>query len=139
MKKIGMTAGAFDLCHAGHILMFKEAKQECDYLVVALHDDPSVAPEEYRGKKKNRPIMSLEERKIILEGIKYVDEVIVYQTEDDLYSLLKTMKPDIRIIGADWHGKHFTGCELPIEVHFNSRNHGFSTSELRKRIYEAEK
>ena len=81
-KKTGVTAGAFDLCHAGHFLVFKEAKDVCDYLIVLLHDDPSVAPAEYRGKKKNVPIMSLEERMIILEGIKYVDRIITYQTEE---------------------------------------------------------
>jgi glycerol-3-phosphate cytidylyltransferase len=138
-KKIGITAGAFDLCHAGHIMAFKEARSVCDHLVVLLHDDPSVAPAEYRGKKKNVPIMSLEERRIILEGIRYVDEIITYQTEEDLYRLLVELKPDIRIIGADWKGKEYTGHDLPIEMYFNSRGHNYSTSELRERIYTAEK
>ncbi|MCR4280882.1 MAG: adenylyltransferase/cytidyltransferase family protein [Candidatus Kaiserbacteria bacterium] len=137
-KKMGITAGAFDLCHAGHMLMFKEAKEHCDYLVVGLHDDPSIEPAEYRGKKKNKPIMSLEERRIILEGIRYIDEVVIYRTEEDLYELLKKIKPDIRIIGADWKGKEFTGHDLPIEVYYNSRDHGFSTTELRKRIRESD-
>jgi glycerol-3-phosphate cytidylyltransferase len=137
--RVGLTAGAMDLCHAGHILMLKEAKKVCDYLIVLLHMDPSVAPAEYRGKKKNTPIMSFEERKIILEAIKYVDEVIPYETEEDLLNLLIKIKPDVRIIGADWKGKQFTGWDLPIKVYFNSRGHSFSTTELRKRIYEAEK
>src|SRR5215510_3731261 len=137
--RVGLTAGAMDLCHAGHILMLKEAKKVCDYLIVLLHVDPSVAPAEYRGKKKNAPIMSFEERKIILEAIKYVDEVVPYGTEEDLLDLLIKIKPDVRVIGADWKGKQYTGWDLPIEVYFNSRNHSFSTTELRKRIYEAEK
>lgn len=137
-KKVGLTAGAFDLCHAGHMLVFKEAKTVCDYLIVALQDDPSVTPAEYRGKKKNKPIMTLEERKIILESVKYVDEVVVYQTEEDLHQLLVDMKPDVRIIGADWKDKKFTGWELPVEVYFNSRGHHFSTTALRERIYDAE-
>jgi glycerol-3-phosphate cytidylyltransferase len=136
---VGVTAGAMDLCHAGHILMLREAKSVCDRLIVLLHVDPSVAPAEYRGKKKNVPIMSFEERKIILEAIKYVDEVIPYETEDDLLNLLIKIKPDIRIVGADWKGKQYTGWDLPIQMYFNSRNHTFSTTELRKRIYEAEK
>src|SRR5262245_5995569 len=137
--RVGLTAGAMDLCHAGHILMLKEAKKVCDYLIVLLHVDPSVAPAEYRGKRKNSPIMSFEERKIILEGIKYVDEVIPYETEDDLMKLLIKIKPDVRIIGADWKGKQYTGWDLPIEMYFNSRSHSFSTTELRKRIYDVEK
>lgn len=137
-KKVGITAGAFDLCHAGHMLVFKEAKTVCDYLIVALQDDPSKTESDYRGKKKNTPIMSLEERKIILEGIKYIDEVVVYSSEEDLYNLLVSLKPDIRIIGADWKGKEYTGHELPIEMYFNSRGHHFSTTALRERIYEAE-
>lgn len=138
-KKVGITAGAFDLCHAGHMLVFKEAKQVCDYLIVALQEDPSQTPAGYRGKKKNKPIMSLEERRIILESVKYVDEIVVYNSEEELYDLLVRLKPDIRIIGADWKGKNFTGYELPIEVYYNSRGHHFSTTALRERIYEAEK
>ncbi len=138
-KKVGFTAGAFDLCHAGHMLVFKEARDVCDYLIVALQEDPSVTPAEYRGKKKNTPIMTLEERRIILEGIKYIDEVVTYRTEEDLYKLLVELKPDVRIIGADWKGKQFTGHDLPVEVYFNSRGHNFSTTALRERIYEAEK
>ena len=138
-KKIGVTAGAFDLCHAGHMLMLKEAKEVCDYLIVLLQDDPSQTDVSYRGKKKNRPIMSVADRKIIMEAIRYVDEVQTYNSEDDLYQLLVKIKPDIRIIGADWKGKKYTGWDLPIQMYFNSRDHGFSTTELRERIFEAEK
>ena len=137
-KKVGITAGAFDLCHAGHMLVFKEAKDVCDYLIVALQEDPSQTPAGYRGKKKNKPIMSLEERRIILESVKYVDEIVIYNSEEELYDLLVKLKPDVRIIGADWKGKAFTGHDLPIEVYYNSRGHHFSTTALRERIYDAE-
>ncbi len=137
-KKVGFTAGAFDLCHAGHMLVFKEAKEVCDYLVVGLQEDPSITAADYRGKKKNTPIMSLEERKIILESVKYVDEIVVYQSEEDLYRILVELKPDVRIIGADWKGKQYTGYDLPIEMYFNTRGHNFSTTALRDRIYAAE-
>ena len=135
-KKVGVTVGAFDLCHAGHVLMFKEAKEVCDYLIVGLHSDPTIDRPE-----KNKPIMSLKERKIILEGIKYIDEIFEYDTEAQLHDILKENKQgfDIRIIGADWKGKPYTGHDLPIEMYFNTRDHGFSTTELRRRIYEAEK
>ncbi len=137
-KKVGVTAGAFDLCHAGHMLMLKEARSVCDYLIVLLHDDPSVGPVEYRGKKKNVPIMSLDERRTILEGVRYVDEVIPYRTEEDLYKLLLELQPDIRIIGADWQGRKYTGHDLPIKMYFNARDHGYSSTELRNRIFEQE-
>jgi glycerol-3-phosphate cytidylyltransferase len=135
MKK-GFTCGAFDLCHAGHVLMFKECKEVCDYMIVGLHSDPSLDRTE-----KNKPIMSLEERLTILNSIKYIDEVVVYDTEEDLYKLLKENKLgiNIRIIGADWKDKHFTGYDLPIENYFNTRDHCYSTSELRSRIYEEKK
>lgn len=134
-KKVGVTVGAFDLCHAGHILMFKEAREICEYLIVGLHTDPSIDRPE-----KNKPIMSVEERRIILEGIKYIDEIFEYDTEAELYEILKKNEQgfDVRIIGADWKGKPYTGHDLPIEMYFNTRDHGFSSTELRRRIYEAE-
>lgn len=132
MKK-GFTCGAFDLLHAGHILMLQEAKSVCDYLIVGLQTDPSLDRE-----SKNRPVQSLEERRIQIEAVKYVDEVIIYESEKDLLVLLKRIKPDIRIIGADHKGKPFTGHELDIELFFNSRNHSWSSSDLRRRIVEHE-
>ena len=131
--KKGFTCGAFDLLHAGHILMLQEAKSVCDYLIVGLQTDPSLDRE-----SKNSPVQSLEERRIQIEAVKYVDEVIIYETEKDLLSLLKRLKPDIRIIGADHKGKPFTGHELDIELFFNSRNHSWSSSDLRRRIAEHE-
>ncbi|MFT7565649.1 MAG: glycerol-3-phosphate cytidylyltransferase [Candidatus Paceibacteria bacterium] len=133
MKK-GITFGAFDVLHAGHCLMLEEARQQCDFLIVGLHRDPSVAPKEYRGKVKNAPIQSLEERFIQITSNRNVDEVIIYDTEEDLHKILLDKKPDIRIIGSDWKGKKFTGWDLPMEIFYNSRNHSYSSTELRERI-----
>lgn len=135
MKK-GFTCGAFDLCHAGHMLMFKEAKKYCDYLIVGLQTDPTLDRPD-----KNKPIQTLEERKIQLEAVKYIDEIVIYNTEQDLYDLLSknTLGVDVRIVGDDWRGKQFTGYDLPMEVAYNSRTHSYSTSALRKRVAEAER
>ena len=127
--KTGFTCGAFDLLHAGHIMMLEEAKTFCDYLIVGLHTDPSVDRPE-----KNKPIQSLNERLIQLRAVKYVDLVLIYDTEIDLLNLLKAIEPDVRIIGYDYKDKNFTGDDLGIELKFNSRNHNFSSSELRDRI-----
>lgn len=133
-NKRGFTAGAFDLCHAGHIKMFRDAKNKCDYLVVGLQIDPSITPKEYRGKQKAPPIMSLEERLTILEGIKYIDEIRVYRTEEDLYELIQKVKPHVRFLGDDWRGKDFTGRDLNIEIKYTRRDHGYSSTELKRRI-----
>lgn len=115
--------------------MFKECKEYCDYLIVGLQTDPSLDRPD-----KNKPILSLEERRIMLEGIKYIDEVITYEREADLYNLLKENKLaiDVRIVGADWKGKPFTGHDLPMKVVFNTRDHGYSTSDIRKRVCRVE-
>lgn len=136
MKK-GFTAGAFDLCHAGHFLMFEEARANCDYLIVGLHSDPSLD----RPDSKNKPIMSVEERMTILKGIKYIDEVVTYDTEADLVRILteNTLGINVRILGVEYKDKPYTGRDLPLEVYYNTRGHNFSTSELRNRVYEAEK
>jgi glycerol-3-phosphate cytidylyltransferase len=143
-KKIGVTFSAFDLCHAGHIRMLKDCKHQCDYLIVGVQDDPAQENDlGYRfatgGKPKNRPIMSLEERKEIVESIRYVDEVFVYSTEDDLYRWLQKNEYDVRILGSDWEGKEYTGRDLPHTAYFHKRDHHYSTSELRARVYKAEK
>ncbi len=115
--------------------MFKECKEYCDYLIVGLQTDPSLDRPD-----KNKPILSLEERRIMLEGIRYIDEVVIYERESDLYALLKENKLaiDVRIIGADWKDKPFTGHDLPMQVIFNTRDHGYSTSDIRKRVCHAE-
>ncbi len=125
----GFTCGAFDLLHFGHLLMLKEIKEQCDFLIVGLHSDPSIDRPD-----KHKPIETLEERMMRLESCKYVDQIVVYNTEADLYKLLAELKPDIRFLGADWKGKHFTGDDLPIKTIFNSRDHDYSSSNLRKRI-----
>jgi len=113
--------------------MLREAKAHCDYLLVGLQTDPSIDRPD-----KSKPIQSVEERRIQLEGCRYVDEVKLYDTEADLLHMLQGAMIDVRIIGADWQGKEYTGHELDIPVVFNSRGHGFSSSELRKRIYRVE-
>tara|TARA_B100000282_G_scaffold288878_1_gene258001 strand:- start:564 stop:1004 length:441 start_codon:yes stop_codon:yes gene_type:complete len=136
--KVGITAGAMDLLHAGHVLMLKEAKYYCKHLIVLLHTDPSIDRPE-----KNKPIQTLKERIIQLEGCKYVDEISLYDTEKDLKRKLKKYynlfgNDAVRIIGKDWEGKKFTGHDLPLKCIFNSRNHNYSSSELRERIFNFE-
>ena len=133
-KIVGITFGSFDLCHYGHALMFEECKQYCDYLIVGVQSDPSIDRPE-----KNSPIQSHKERLGIVSSIKFVDEVKPYDTESDLIKVLKEVNPDVRILGADHEGTEFTGHELNIKCVFNSRDHGYSTSELRKRVFESEK
>ena len=133
-KIVGITFGSFDLCHYGHALMFEECKEYCDYLIVGVQSDPSIDRPE-----KNSPIQSHKERLGIVNSIKFVDEVKPYDRESDVITMLKEVNPDVRILGADHQGTEFTGHELPIKCIFNSRDHGYSTSELRKRIFEAEK
>ena len=133
-KIVGITFGSFDLCHYGHALMFEECKQYCDYLIVGVQSDPSIDRPE-----KNSPIQSHKERLGIVNSIRFVDEVKLYDTESDLIKMLKEVNPDVRILGADHEGTEFTGHEMNIKCVFNSRDHGYSTSELRKRVFESEK
>ena len=130
-RPIGFTCSTFDLLHAGHILMLKEAKAQCDYLIVGLQTDPTID-----RATKNKPVQSITERFIQLEAVKYIDEIVVYATEDDLIQILKAYNIDVRILGEDYKDKPFTGNDLPIEVYFNKRTHKYSTSELRSRIAE---
>ena len=132
--KVGIVASAFDILHAGHMLMLKEAKKHCDCLIAALHKDPS-----QERPEKNKPTMLLEERILLVEGNKYIDGYIIYETEEDLFNILIELHPQIRFIGEDWKNKDFTGKTLDIPIFWTDRSHGYSTSELRQRIYEAEK
>ena len=129
--RIGFTCSTFDLLHAGHILMLKEAKAQCDYLIVGLQTDPTID-----RATKNKPVQSITERFIQLEAVKYIDEIVVYASEDDLIQILKAYNIDVRILGEDYKDKPFTGNDLPIEVYFNKRTHKYSTTELRSRITE---
>jgi len=126
----GFTCGTMDLLHAGHILMLKEVKKQCHYLVVGLHTDPTIDRPE-----KNKPIQSIEERRIQLEAVKYIDEIVEYDTEEDLVKLLKEISPEVRFVGEDWKDNpNLTGIDLPIKIVFNTRDHNYSSTELRKRI-----
>ena len=130
-KKIGFTCSCFDLLHAGHMLMLKDAKQQCDILIIGLQTDPTLDRVE-----KNKPIQQYEERKIVVEGNKYIDEIISYSRESELYEILRILEPNVRILGSDYIGKSFTGDDLNINIYWHTRDHNWSTSNLRKRIYE---
>lgn len=138
MYQTGLTASCFDLFHAGHIMMLKEAKSQCHYLIVALQTDPTIDRPE-----KNKPIQSVFERFVQLQACKYVDEIVVYTTEKDLVDIIRSYPIEVRILGDEYKDKDFTGkaeCEeLGIELYFNSRNHSFSTTELRQRVTDAER
>jgi glycerol-3-phosphate cytidylyltransferase len=137
-KRIGITFSTFDMLHAGHIAMLSEAKNHCDYLICGLQTDPTID----RPETKNKPIQSIVERQIQLAACRYVDEVVVYSTEEELVDLLLILPVDVRILGVEYEGLEFTGkneCELRgIELVFNSRDHSFSSSSLRKRVYDSE-
>lgn len=127
--KRGITASTFDLLHAGHILMLKEAKSVCDYLIVALQVDPTID-----RPTKNQPVQSFYERWVQLSAVRYVDEVIPYSSESELLTILQNYNIDIRILGDEYEHKMFTGRDLHMEYHFNKRTHGYSSTELRERI-----
>ena len=137
-KRIGITFSTFDLMHAGHIAMLAEAKNHCDYLIAGLQTDPTID----RPDTKNRPVQSIVERQIQLAACRYVDEVVVYQTEQDLVDLLLILPIDVRILGVEYQDKNFTGKwegeSRGIEIVFNDRDHSFSSSSLRKRVAQAE-
>jgi glycerol-3-phosphate cytidylyltransferase len=135
--KIGFTCSTFDLLHAGHVTMLEEAKRECDYLIVGLQNDPTLDRPE-----KNAPVQSIVERQIQLSAIKYVDEIVIYNTEQDLIDLLLTLPIDVRVLGVEYKGKDFTGKDLAkqrgIKIVYNGRDHSFSSTSLRKRVTEAQ-
>ena len=137
-KKIGIVFSSFDMFHAGHIAMLSEAKNHCDYLIAGLQTDPTID----RPDTKNKPVQTVVERQIQLAACRYVDEVVVYQTEQDLADLLLILPIDVRILGVEYEGKDFSGkleCDMRgIRLVFNSRNHSFSSSSLRKRVVSAE-
>jgi len=136
-KTVGLTASTFDLLHAGHIAMLREAKTQCDYLICALQIDPTIDRPE-----KNKPVQTIVERFVQLQAVRYVDEIIPYQTEQDLEDILKMYQLDVRIIGEEYKSGKFTGRAIcaarGIEIYFNHRDHRFSTSDLRQRVAIAE-
>ncbi len=127
--KVGFFCGAFDLIHAGHVTSLKECKNNCDYLIVALHTNPNL-----NRRNKRTPIQTMGERMIMLKSIKYIDEIYTYDTEEDLLNLLNALNIDIRFIGEDWEGKAFTGCDLDYKIHYCRRKHNWSSTELIGRI-----
>ena len=136
-KIIGITCSCFDLLHAGHIKMLEDAKSQCDSLVAALQVDPTLDRPD-----KNKPIQTIVERYIQLNGCKHVDEVVPYHTEKDLEDLLMFLPITMRICGEEYKERHLTGRDIcdarGIRTHYNSRTHRFSSSELRQRTYQSE-
>lgn len=136
--RVGITFSAFDLLHAGHVTMLREAKANCDYLIVGLQTDPTLD----RPGEKNRPVQTLVERYAQLSALKFVDEIVPYQTEEDVLDILEMFQIDVRFLGEEYREKEFTGKDVcrkrGIELHFNKRDHRFSTSDLRKRVAKAE-
>lgn len=135
---IGFTCSTFDLFHAGHLLMLEEAKKHCDYLIVGLQTDPTID----RPKEKNKPVQTVFERFVQVEACKYVDKVIPYATEKELIDILLSYPINIRILGQEYENRDFTGriecVNRGIELYFNTREHSFSTTELRQRVVAAE-
>jgi glycerol-3-phosphate cytidylyltransferase len=135
--KIGITFSQFDMLHAGHIAMLSEAKNHCDYLIAGLQNNAK-----WDRPEKNEPIQSIVERQIQLSATRFVDEIVVYNTEKDLEDILLTLPVDVRILGVEYKDKAFTGKDIcntrGIEIVYNGRDHSFSSSSLRKRVAEAE-
>jgi len=136
--KVGITFSAFDLLHAGHIGMLREARANCDYLIVGLQTDPTID----RPTEKNKPVQTLVERYAQLNALKFVDEIVPYQTEEDVIDILELFQVDVRFLGEEYREKEFIGKDVcrkrGIELHFNKRDHRFSTSGLRRRVVAAE-
>ena len=135
--RTGITFSAFDLLHAGHVAMLRDAKEQCDYLIVGLQSDPTID----RPDTKNKPTQTMFERYLQLKAVSYVDEVIPYQTEQDVEDILETLNISVRILGEEYRDKDFTGKDecrkRGIQLYFNKRDHRFSTSDLRKRVQYA--
>ena len=133
--RIGFTCSTFDLLHAGHVTMLEEAKRECDFLIVGLQNDPT-----FDRPEKNSPVQSIVERQIQLAAVKYIDEIIIYNTEQDLKDLLLTLPINVRVLGVEYKNREFTGKTIchqrKIDIIYNGRDHSFSSTSLRKRVHE---
>lgn len=136
-KIVGITFSTFDLLHAGHIAMLREAKEQCDWLICGLQTDPSIDREE-----KNAPVQTLVERWTQLQAVKYIDEIIPYETEKDLEDILQLFQIDVKIMGPEYKEKNFTGKDIctqrGIDIYYNKRDHRFSSTDLRRRVYQKE-
>jgi glycerol-3-phosphate cytidylyltransferase len=137
--RVGITFSAFDLLHAGHIGMLREAAENCDYLIVGLQTDPTID----RPDTKNKPVQTLVERYAQLNALKFIDEIVPYETEQDLLDILELFQINVRFLGEEYKEDEFSGKDIcrkrGIQLHFNKRDHRFSTSDLRKRVAEREK
>ena len=125
----GVIAGNFDVIHPGYIKTFKECKENCDHFTILLHSDPTI-----ERPNKLKPILSVDERIEVLSSIKFIDDIKVYTYEKELFKLLEDNKFNIRFLGDDYIGKSFTGNELNIDIHYLSRDHGWSTTKFKKQI-----
>ena len=136
-KIVGITCSTFDLLHTGHIIMLEECKKYCDYLICALQNDPTI-----NRPEKNKPVQSIVERYLQLDAVKYVDKIIPYSTEEELQSIFASLDLDVRIIGEEYKDTQFTGKDVclkrGIKIIYNKRDHDFSTTNLRQRIYNQE-
>jgi glycerol-3-phosphate cytidylyltransferase len=136
-KRIGLTCSTFDLFHSGHVIMLEEAKRQCDYLIAAIQVDPTLD-----RSTKNKPVQSIIERQIQVSACKHVDEIIVYSTEKELEDIFMALPIDVRILGEEYKDTEYTGKEIcmkrGIELYFNKRDHFFSSSDLRQRVFDAE-
>ena len=134
--RVGITFSAFDLLHAGHIGMLREAAENCDYLIVGLQTDPTID----RPDTKNKPVQTLVERYAQLNALKFIDEIVPYETEQDLLDILELFQINVRFLGEEYKEDEFSGKDIcrkrGIQLHFNKRDHRFSTSDLRKRVAE---
>jgi len=128
----GFVCGVFDMYHAGHVMMLKECRENCDYLIVAINEAENIDTKINPGKKL--PLYSIEERVMIMESCKYVDKVLTYNSEDELLALMKKSSPGIRFLGDDYREKKITGSELNIRIHYTDRSHGLSTSKYKRRL-----
>ena len=136
-KRIGLTCSTFDLFHSGHVIMLEEAKRQCDYLIAAIQVDPTLD-----RQTKNKPVQSIIERQIQVSACKHVDEIIVYSTEKELEDIFMALPIDVLILGEEYKDTEYTGKEIcmkrGIELYFNKRDHFFSSSDLRQRVFDAE-
>ena len=130
--KIGFACGVFDLFHAGHVLMLKECRANCDHLIVALNRGENISGE--INPDKEAPVFSLEERQLIMNACRYVDEVLIYNSEEELLKILREKKPSVRFLGEDYRDKKITGAELKIPIYYTNRSHGLSATGMKERI-----
>lgn len=133
----GFACGVFDLFHPGHVIMLEECKRHCDYLVVALNKAENISP--VINPSKRKPVFDIDERKMVIGSCRYVDEVLEYNSEEELYDIMASRKIDVRFLGDDYIGKPITGADLNIRIHYLDRSHGYSTTVIFNRVKEIAK